>query len=88
MSKHTNGPWMVRDDDEDGVVSIVGNSGIVLARVRTATVEPGDENARLIAAAPELLAALVEAANFIQPFNSASNLLEKLDAVIAKATGG
>lgn len=56
--KHTPGPWEIRDDDEVGQVSIVGGSKIVLATVRTATVEPGDENARLIAAAPELLEAL------------------------------
>ena len=57
-TKHTPGPWAIRDDNEDGAVSIVGSSQIVLARVRTATVEPGDANARLIAAAPELLDAL------------------------------
>lgn len=43
-------------------------------------------NARLIAAAPELLALLDEAADFIQPFNRADALLEKIEAVIAKAT--
>lgn len=56
-TNHTPGPWAIRDDDEDWVVSIVGSSQIVLARVRTATVEPGDGNARLIAAAPDLLEA-------------------------------
>ena len=64
-AKHTRGPWAIRDDDEDGVVSIVGSSRIVLARVRTATVEPGDENARLISAAPELLDELIEQDKFI-----------------------
>ena len=64
-NKHTPGPWEIRDDNEDGVVSIVGNSRIVLARVRTATVEPVDENARLISAAPELLSELIEQDKFL-----------------------
>jgi len=69
--KHTPGPWEIRDDDEDGVISIVGRSRIVLARVRTATVEPGDENARLIASAPELLDAL---SGMVEMFKDAPTL--------------
>lgn len=90
-ANHTPGPWSIRDDDEDGVVSIVGNSKIVLALVRTATVEPGDANARLIAAAPELLEAL-------EPFGAIDLIESRLPAefamlvlraraAIAKATG-
>lgn len=44
-------------------------------------------NARLIAAAPDLLALLIEAGDFIQPFNRAEELLDRIDAVIGKATG-
>lgn len=61
-TQHTSGPWFIRDDNEDGVVSIIGSSRIVLAKVRTATVEPGEANARLIAAAPRMSAALKRAA--------------------------
>lgn len=36
----------------------------------------------------ELLEALVKAANFIQPYSIGKDLLEEIDAVIAKAEGG
>jgi len=44
-------------------------------------------NARLIAAAPEMLELLKKAADFIQPFNRGEDLLNEIDAIIAKATG-
>lgn len=82
-TKHTLGPWSIRDDDEDGVVSIVGSSQIAIARVRTATVEPGDGNARLIAAAPELLAIVARIVND----GLSTSLVKDARAAIAKATG-
>ena len=92
-TEHTIGPWNIRDDDEDGVVSIVGSSQIVIARVRTATVEPGDGNARLIAAAPELLAVLERVQSmFSYQFEGGltgcmADLSIDVRAAIAKATG-
>jgi hypothetical protein len=88
--KHTSGPWAIRDDDEDGVVSIVGGSGIVLARVRTATAEPGDENARLIAAAPDLLKALQDLIDMDVAYQRGPKVeqaVENARAAIARATG-
>lgn len=41
----------------------------------------------LLAAAPDMLAMLIEAAEFIQPFNRAEELLDRIDVVIAKARG-
>lgn len=92
MSKaqHTLGTWSIRDDDEDGVVSIVGGSQIVLAKVRTATVEPGDENARLIAAAPELLEALIDLLDEYETVEKRwcdVDLVQKVKSLIAKADG-
>ena len=88
-TEHTTGPWNIRDDDEDGVVSIVGSSQIVIARVRTATVEPGDGNARLIAAAPDLLYALEEALHLIETLTPLEGSTVRIvRAAIAKATGG
>lgn len=52
MSEHTKGPWRVRDSDMSVVV--IGNDSLV-AYVYTAS------DARLIAAAPDLLAACEEA---------------------------
>ena len=85
-AKHTLGPWVIRDDDENGVVSVVGGSGIVLARVRTETAEPGDENARLIAAAPDLLEALKQIQSNANMYH-AETISEIARAAIAKATG-
>ena len=86
MSAHTTGPWNIRDDEEDGVVSIVGSSQIVIARVRTATVEPGDENARLIAAAPDLLEALQLLLIVVDAPDDDPDIVRAKNAV-AKATG-
>jgi hypothetical protein len=92
-TQYTLGPWAVRDDDEVGQVSVVGGSQIVIATVRTATVEPGDGNASLIAAAPELLEALIDAraelakrtGEFGTDWDGTSTLI-RMDAAIAKAT--
>ena len=91
-TKHTQGPWDIRDDDDAGVVSIVGGSQIVIAYVRTATVEPGDDNARLISTSPEMLEALELAFVYLNggPGYTPENHKSAYDAVrsvIAKATG-
>jgi hypothetical protein len=99
MSKHTPGPWELSEAQyKDGFgtyrrVEQVEQFGDVVASVciRHAVNHTlnacGDANARLIAAAPELLEMLVEAANFIQPYSVGQELLERIDAAIAKATG-
>lgn len=91
MTKHTPGPWHhtgrefndVRDSDDELVA--------VALHLRVGqperSVQEAEANARLIAAAPDLLEMLVEAANFIQPYNVGQELLERIDAAIAKATG-
>ena len=78
MSAHTQGQWSIRDDDEDGVVSIVGNSQIVIALVRTATVEPGDDNARLIATSPTMYEYIVRRAEIGD--SEAKSILETINA--------
>jgi len=58
-TKHTPGPWGVeRDRDGDLIVSQPGNDGQVIVSMRGADGPEWDANARLIAAAPDLLAAL------------------------------
>jgi hypothetical protein len=54
-SEHTSGTWRIENEDETG--SMVGTNGKTIA-----TVWRSPANARLIAAAPELLAALQEIA--------------------------
>ncbi len=90
--QHTPGPWVVGPVD-DTIVTHLGADG---RRYEIAAVD-GDyndpdqwpvmeANARLIAAAPELLALLREAAEEIQPFNRMADLSERIEAAIAKAT--
>lgn len=100
MGGHTPGPWRVVIDDDGNPLSgrpsvvasdeldcgIVHWDGFVQPYWRSAR---GDKeihaNARLIAAAPDLLALLKEAADFIQPFNRAEDLSDRIEAAIAKA---
>lgn len=57
MSPHTPGPWSVVDDPQSDYVDIVAKYGYgAVCRVERS--EVGLYNARLIAAAPDLLAAL------------------------------
>ena len=86
MSKHTQGPWTVsnetdisgiENDPENGCVGPVDVAHVYLRTVQGRT----EANARLIAAAPDLLEALREiAADYSDPIRLAR-------AAIAKATG-
>jgi hypothetical protein len=82
-TKHTPGPWQI--DSEAGQVHIV-TTGSAIARVMAMRADGcGEANSRLIAAAPELLAALKTAAEVIgHPDDSFSMYMARL---IAKATG-
>jgi hypothetical protein len=86
--KHTPGPWVAQPGDN----FITDAREIVIAQMhRHHPDEQVDANARLIAAAPELLAALVEllphAARVIQGTTEGQPLLDAARAAIAKATG-
>lgn len=109
MNKHTPGPWGIEQTDDtnwigfmrphDGKVEL-----IVCTTARDFTLKDGareqnDANARLIAAAPELLDALVEAVECgMVPISSAKDggasthsrqvrCADMIRAAIAKATG-
>ncbi|NGR09360.1 hypothetical protein G5B41_17610 [bacterium SGD-2] len=78
--KHTPGPWQIGiadwDENDDARYSLAGNKEVHI----------GD--ARLIAAAPDLLEALHEAAECIGDRSAGSSRFWDLyDAAIAKATG-
>jgi len=86
MSKHTSGPW--RYDYEEGYCGeIIASNGKVVA---TFTDEPNTPDARLIAAAPDLL----EAARAVLSHKRGEDdwlilavHCQQLEAAIAKATG-
>jgi hypothetical protein len=87
MSKYTKGPWMVRN----GKIIEKCYNGFVIADVRGATEVTQDEaNARLIAAAPELLEALKSVAARTGIPKSEADWLKMIEIVnhaIAKAEG-
>ncbi|HEP9635415.1 TPA: hypothetical protein VDW08_003767 [Pseudomonas aeruginosa] len=86
--KHTPGPWEI-ERYSDGLIQIVGDVRIVSDDEENVTtvveaVSRGDEaNARLIAAAPELLDALVA---LVECEQTTPELWEAARAAIAKAT--
>ncbi len=111
-SKHTPGPWEVSHGGHGSPHGFVIDEYYVLNRtvaddvaiaadiVDPATQMPSEANARLIAAAPELLEALLEAVECgMVPVSSAKEggasafsaqvrCADKIRAAIAKATGG
>lgn len=82
--KHTPGPWKIIDHGEDtiSITDAVQDEGVCVvgsAYERT-TIKA---NAKLIAAAPELLDALVNCLDMLEAGDR-----EQVVALIAKATGG
>lgn len=84
MSKHTPGPWLY--DYAPGYCGelIALEDGTTLAEFVT---EPSEANARLIAAAPDLLDALTDVMNFVAADLIDSDVGVKARAAIAKAKG-
>ena len=97
MSNHTPGPWRVgQQSDEDlfcGFPEIVGTraSGrrCVVARANPNLINDDEShaNARLIAAAPDLLESLCMAVKYLKGENMCSAMLPKFEHAIAKAEG-
>ena len=90
MSKHTPGPWVVYDDSNDGKTNRIeiAARGKTVARIYHSVPEEDLLNARLIAAAPDLLEALKDLRGAIKSRGVISTVkaLSKTDAAIAKAT--
>lgn len=83
MSKHTKGPWIA-----DGAQIFTSDTNVAQANGYRIDRETVAANARLIAAAPELLEALEGALKLIElvmPIDG--DVTRKARAAIAKATG-
>jgi hypothetical protein len=90
-AKHTPGPWRVALPPNDRIQSrIIYSAAGSVARAYNNT-KAAQANARLIAAAPELLAALQEARELVRLLASryshgpAEVAVDRIDAAIAKA---
>jgi hypothetical protein len=88
-TKHTPGPWEVQVFD--GRIEVVDASGAVVLVFRNASAETL-ANARLIAAAPELLEALRDVLRIAKAASIGvtgnAKRIERAESAIAKATGG
>lgn len=93
MSAHTPGPWIV-EDDKHGILVLAEGAGLSVSVTipgRKITAED-KANARLIAAAPELLAALEEITAGLDESSDTMPLIRGAEvkaarAAIAKARG-
>ncbi len=61
MNKHSSGPWVIKEIDRDEGVRV--SFGLVGCGCRVYGMPEGEANARLIAAAPDLLKALQQIAD-------------------------
>ena len=96
MSKYTPGPWLLNEDDAI-VYVVAGDEEPAIcttqnARIASLSFEKAVANARLIAAAPELLSvlkktySLIDSVAFISTEGDTIELMKEIRAVINKAT--
>jgi hypothetical protein len=103
MTEHTPGPWEVVTDFWGDQIRITGPAGVLVSYAAQAAIygvetykieaDEAAANARLIAAAPDLLRELQELILVADelPFTTVGHFVEhcsKARAAIAKATGG
>jgi hypothetical protein len=97
VSKHTLGPWEVRKNEPWVIAKAYGNmKSVVHLNLPIEQSEEQRANARLIAAAPDLLDVAKEANAELERLNDPrgfvsmrqERIMEKARAAIAKATGG
>jgi len=94
-TQHTPGPWMRTHGsgryyiktDKQSIATVFSSNG-EFGCPTNPTSEQASANARLIAAAPELLALLIELVDMEGPQPGTSAWGDKARAAIAKATGG
>ena len=93
MTKHTPGPWIQNYDYIDAPDPNPHGSGLIGICAMADWCDESEEermaNARLIAAAPDLLAALIFARPFmdVADLDSSQDLISDIDIAIAKAKG-
>jgi hypothetical protein len=89
-TKYTPGPWSW-DTDPNGDRWIIGDKSTWvprIAKIPRYSEMPNEANARLIAAAPELVEALREVMNYATPFSViGDNAFDKARALLARIDG-
>ena len=95
MSKHTPGPWLIEaQNSHTGAIATVHNTTDVWVEIWSENwivtgmgPEEQSANARLIAAAPDLLEALQRAVDLLARYPKHDEAWRQARAAIAKATG-
>ena len=88
MSKHTPGPWHIGAPPPNGEQTIGTQQGLMVAVATTGSGVPTEANARLIAAAPDLLSALQVAELVLRERGlQCIGEYKQIESAIAKATG-
>ncbi len=85
--KHTKGPWRVHTTDSTAIIDRTGADIAATTGDYENEYEAMEANARLIAAAPDLLEMLKEARKCLRRCHYAGPEREAIDAAILKATG-
>lgn len=86
-TKHTKGKWYAVDSSGT-VIAAKGEKYTTICKVLNIS-EEGDANAKLIAAAPDMLEALIEAKRMyeeVQPCGGWQGVYEMIESAIKKAT--
>jgi hypothetical protein len=95
-TQHTPGPWAhdgygnITGMENDPEIGCVGKVGVASIYLRTAAYRY-EANARLIAAAPDLLSVLKElqeSAAYWSEYDVPLGIVERINAAVAKAEGG
>lgn len=90
MSQHTPGPWSINDwpqANTDIAIGAVGTPLIARIPLRHVSINEQKANARLIAAAPDLLAALLMVLDDPNALDGRPRTAEFVREAIAKAEG-
>jgi hypothetical protein len=89
-ARHTPGPWRFEWPDMFGDCNILHRADSLAVGAVVSNMRPEGEvvaNARLIAAAPDMLAALKEARAQVAHLTGKTAVVERINAAIAKAEG-
>ena len=92
-AQHTPGPWSINEWPQattDIAIGVIGTPLIAKVPLRDVSINEQKANARLIAAAPDLLAVveeLEESADYWSEYDVPLGIVDRLRAAIAKATG-
>ena len=90
-TKHTPGPWTINEwpqSDREISIGAIGTPLIAKAFQRDVSINEQKANARLIAAAPELLQCLINAKAAIEALSDGNDtpLIKEIENTIQKAT--